>query len=52
MKAKTLVRFNDRKEGVTREVGEEFTCTKARFAEILKVGPFVEEVKAAKPAEK
>ena len=52
MKVRTLVRFNDLKEGVTREVGDEFTCTKARFAEIRKVGPFVEEVKAEKAAEK
>lgn len=42
MKVKTLVRFNDLKEGVTRSIGEEFTCSKARYDEILKVGPFVE----------
>lgn len=46
MKVRTIVRFNDKKEGVTREIGDEFTVSKARFAEILKVGPFVEEVKA------
>lgn len=50
MKVKTLVKFRDLKEGVTREIGEEFVCSKARFAEILKVGPFVEEVKAEKTA--
>lgn len=52
MKVKTVVKFHDLKEGKLREIGEEFTCTKARFAEILKVGPFVEEVKAEKTAEK
>lgn len=52
MRVKTVVRFIDKKEGVTREIGDEFVCSKARFAEILKVGPFVEEVKAEKPAEK
>lgn len=52
MRVKTVVRFIDKKESVTREIGDEFTCSKARFAEILKVGPFVEEVKAEKPAEK
>lgn len=44
MKVKTLVRFIDKKEGVTREIGDEFTVSKARYNEILKVGPFVEEV--------
>lgn len=48
MRVKTLVRFRDLKEGKLREIGEEFTCSKARFAEILKVGPFVEEVKTDK----
>lgn len=52
MKVKTIVKFRDLKAGVTREVGDEFTCTKARYAEIRKVGPFVEEVKTAKTAEK
>lgn len=52
MKVRTLVRFNDKKEGVTREVGDEFVVSKARFAEIVKVGSFVEEVKAEKTAEK
>lgn len=46
MKVRTLVRFNDLKEGKLREVGDEFTVTKERFAEILKVGKFVEEVPA------
>ena len=44
MKVKTLVRFRDKKKGEIREVGEEFTCSKARFEEILKVGEFVEEI--------
>lgn len=52
MKVKTLVKFNDLKEGVTREVGEEFTCSKARFEEILKVGQFVEAVPEPQKASK
>lgn len=50
MKVRTLVRFIDKKEGVTREIGDEFVVSKARYAEILKVGPFVEEVAAEKAA--
>lgn len=53
MKVKTVVKFKDLKEGKLREIGEEFTCTKARYNEIRKVGPFVEEVKPEeKTAEK
>lgn len=48
MKAKTLVRFYDLKEGVTREIGDTFTCSKERFDEILKVGQFVEAVPEAR----
>lgn len=52
MKVRTVVRFNDLKAGKVREVGEEFTCAKERFEEILKVGPFVEEVPAKRRAKK
>lgn len=52
MKVRTIVRFNDKKEGKLREIGEEFTVSKARYNEILKVGPFVEEVPSEKKAEK
>lgn len=45
MKVRTLVKFIDKKEGKLREVGDEFTVSKARFKEILSVGAFVEEVK-------
>lgn len=51
MKVKTLVRFQDLKADVIREVGEEFTVSKARFKEILSVGPFVEEVPAKQEKE-
>ena len=45
MKAKVLQKFKDKYTGEVREVNEVFTCTKKRFAEILSVGEFVEEVK-------
>lgn len=45
MKVRTIKRFIDKKESVAREVGDEFTCTKKRYEEILKVGKFVEEIK-------
>lgn len=45
MKAKVLKKFKDKETGKVREVGEEFSCTKKRFAEILAVGEFVAEVK-------
>lgn len=48
MKAKVLQKFIDKETGKVREVGEEFTCTKKRFAEILTVGEFVEEIKETK----
>ena len=44
MKVKTIVRFRDLKENKIREIGEEFTVSKERYDEILKVGNFVEEV--------
>ena len=45
MKVRTIKRFIDKKEGVTREAGDEFTCSKKRYEEILKVGELVEEIK-------
>lgn len=45
VKVRTLVRFIDKHTGETHEIGDEFTATKKRIAEIKKVGPFVEEVK-------
>ena len=48
MKAKVIVEFRDKETGELRKVGEEFTCNKKRFAEILSVGAFVEEVKNEK----
>ena len=44
MNVKTVVRFIDKKEGVTREIGDVFRVSKERYEEILKVGPFVEAV--------
>lgn len=50
MKVKTLVRFKDIKEKVTRVKDEEFVVTKERFKEInsTKHGELVEEVKEIK----
>lgn len=50
MKVKTTIKFRDLKAGTIRKVGEEFECSEDRFKEILKKGPFVEEVKE-EPAE-
>lgn len=44
MRAKVLIKFIDKETGEVRNIGDEFICTKKRFAEILKVGAFVEEV--------
>lgn len=52
MKAKVLKRFRDKETGDMREAGDEFTCTKKRFAEIRSVDPdLVEEVVEAKKEE-
>jgi hypothetical protein len=48
VKAKVIEKFIDKETGKLREVGDEFTCTKKRFAEILSVGNFVEEIKETK----
>lgn len=50
MKAVVLKRFRDKETGEMREAGDEFTCTKKRFAEIKSVDPgLVEEKAEAKP---
>lgn len=54
MRAVTISQFDDVKAGLRRYVGDEFTCSKARFEEInatgmQKVGkPLVAEVKKEK----
>lgn len=50
MKAKTLKKFKDRKEGIVRKVGETFEVSKERFEEInaTKNGKLVVEVKETK----
>ena len=48
MKAKVLKSFRDKETGKVRKVGEEFTCTKKRFNEILSVDLLVEEIKEEK----
>ena len=54
MKVVTLVKFNDLKTGITRNIGDTFEVSKARYEEILSFGQFVEEVKdsKAKPKKK
>ena len=57
MKAKGLKKFRDKETGKIRKVGEIFTCSKSRFAEILKngeaqgVGVLIKEYKAEKTAD-
>ena len=54
MQVTTLVEFDDKKAGVRRFVGDVFVVSKARFAEINKVGmeniakPLVEEIEPKK----
>jgi hypothetical protein len=45
MKVKVIKPFRDKETNEARKVGDEFTCTKKRFNEILSVGEFVKEVK-------
>lgn len=45
MKAKVLRKFKDKHSGKMHNVGDIITISKERFAEILKVGPLVAEVK-------
>lgn len=42
MRVKTVVAFKDLKEKKLRIIGEEFDCSKERYEEIIKVGPYVE----------
>ena len=44
MKAEVLIKFKDKHTGEIRNIGDEFTCTKKRFAEILAAGEYVKEV--------
>ena len=50
MKAKTLIKFFDKKEDTLREVGDEFELNQARFDEILSGIPGA--VEAVKPVAK
>lgn len=52
MRVTTTSRFNDLKENKVREVGDTFEVSKERYAEILKVGKFVKEVKEEKTPKK
>lgn len=45
MKVVVLKTFRDKETKEIRKEGEEFTCTKKRYNEILGVGEFVKEVK-------
>ena len=45
MKVKVLKPFRDKVTGEMRKVGDEFTCTKKRYTEILSVDLLVEEIK-------
>ena len=46
MKVKALIQFIDKKENITREIGDEFIVSKERFEEIIEKGGahWVEEV--------
>ena len=46
MKVKALIQFIDKKENITREIGDEFIVSKERFEEIIENGGahWVEEV--------
>ena len=48
MKALVLKKFKDKYSGKIHEKGETITVSKERFAEILEVGNFVEEIKTTK----
>ena len=52
MKVKVITRFKDKHSGKVHRKGEVFTCSKARYEEILKVAPLVEEIKDEKKAAK
>ena len=46
MKVKALIQFIDKKENITREIGDKFIVSKERFEEIIEKGGahWVEEV--------
>lgn len=48
MKAKVLVEFKDKHTGKIHAKGKTITISKERYAEILTVGKFVEEIKEKK----
>lgn len=48
MKVRVLIKFNDLKENVVREIGDEFIVSKSRYDEILTAGDLIEEVKEEK----
>lgn len=48
MKVRALVKFNDLKENVVREIGDEFIVSESRYDEIKKAGRFVEAVEDKK----
>jgi len=48
MKVKVIKAFKDIHTGEMHKVGDEFTCTKKRYTEILSKGAFIEEVKEDK----
>ena len=50
MKVKVLKTFSDAKAGVTRYAGDEFECSRERFAYIVsKLDGYIEEVEQEKP---
>lgn len=49
MRVKVTQRFIDKHSGEVHEVGDMLTISPERFAEISKVGQFVEEVEEAAP---
>lgn len=45
MKVKVLKVFRDKETNELRKPGDEFTCTKKRYNEILSVDTLIEEIK-------
>jgi hypothetical protein len=48
VKVKVLQSFREKRSGEIRKAGSTLTISKDRYAEILKKGPLVKEVKATK----
>lgn len=48
MRVKVLKTFRDKVTGELHKIGDEFTCTKKRYSEILSVDNLIEEVKEEK----